>query len=143
MHFALFDALKTCLTSAPVALVLINLLTAPPTSACLAPSTMYDQSNYKELLGKHYMEVSPACAANGANYANAGGSLGLSGSRPSSECGCSPTPNGITKKYFTKADLPTKTRVLPKGSVVTLDFDPDRLNVHLDEHSIAVKVNYG
>jgi hypothetical protein len=34
-------------------------------------------------------------------------------------------------------------RVLPPNSMVTMDFRPDRLNVHIDENRVIVSLNWG
>ncbi|CAZ86144.1 unnamed protein product [Tuber melanosporum] len=44
---------------------------------------------------------------------------------------------------FSKKDLPEKHRVVPPGAVVTKDYYPDRLNVHVDEQGNATHVTYG
>ncbi|KAH6678107.1 hypothetical protein B0J14DRAFT_474797 [Halenospora varia] len=43
---------------------------------------------------------------------------------------------------FAKADLPKETRVIEPGSMVTKDFKPDRLNVHLKEDGTVSHVDH-
>ncbi|TVY25796.1 Uncharacterized protein LHYA1_G004553 [Lachnellula hyalina] len=43
---------------------------------------------------------------------------------------------------FAKADLPEETRVIEPGSMVTKDFRPNRLNVHLKEDGTVSHVNH-
>ncbi|AEO55590.1 hypothetical protein MYCTH_2086920 [Thermothelomyces thermophilus ATCC 42464] len=40
-------------------------------------------------------------------------------------------------------DLPPQTRVLPPGAIVTKDFRPDRLNVHVTEDGTVSHVTHG
>ncbi|KAL2189354.1 hypothetical protein L209DRAFT_749098 [Thermothelomyces heterothallicus CBS 203.75] len=44
---------------------------------------------------------------------------------------------------FCKTDLPPQTRVLPPGAIVTKDFRPDRLNVHVTEDGTVSHVTHG
>ncbi|PWW75672.1 hypothetical protein C7212DRAFT_320648 [Tuber magnatum] len=44
---------------------------------------------------------------------------------------------------FSKQDLPEKHRVIPPGTLVTMDHHPDRLNVHVDEQGNATHVTFG
>ena len=39
--------------------------------------------------------------------------------------------------------LPPGTRVLPPGTMVTMDYRPNRLNVHTDDVGLVLGVNYG
>jgi len=48
-----------------------------------------------------------------------------------------------TRQEFRASDLPAGTRVLPPNSMMTMDFRPDRLNVHLDGTDTVVKVIMG
>lgn len=47
------------------------------------------------------------------------------------------------KKYVRRKDLPKPSRVIPKNSMITMDFRPDRLNVHVDDRKKITGVNYG
>jgi len=49
------------------------------------------------------------------------------------------TSNATT---FAKADLPKETRVIEPGSMVTKDFKPERLNVHLKEDGTVSHVDH-
>jgi len=49
------------------------------------------------------------------------------------------TTNATT---FAKADLPKETRVIEPGSMVTKDFNPDRLNVHLKDDGTVSHVDH-
>ncbi|KAF6799516.1 hypothetical protein CMUS01_08648 [Colletotrichum musicola] len=44
---------------------------------------------------------------------------------------------------FCKRDLPEQTRVIEPGMMVTKDFKPDRLNVHLKEDGTVSHVAHG
>ncbi|KAG0649814.1 hypothetical protein D0Z07_3827 [Hyphodiscus hymeniophilus] len=43
---------------------------------------------------------------------------------------------------FAKADLPKETRVIQPGQMVTKDFNPDRLNVHVDDKGTVTHVDH-
>jgi len=43
---------------------------------------------------------------------------------------------------FAKADLPKETRVIEPGMMVTKDFKPERLNVHLGEDGTVTHVDH-
>ncbi|KAI4605278.1 uncharacterized protein J4E88_010234 [Alternaria novae-zelandiae] len=44
---------------------------------------------------------------------------------------------------FAKTDLPQQHRVLNEGDMKTMDFQPERLNVHLDKDGTINKVTKG
>ena len=44
---------------------------------------------------------------------------------------------------FAKTDLPKECRVLPEGSMKTMDHKPNRMNVHLDGQGVVRDVNHG
>ncbi|EMD91755.1 hypothetical protein COCC4DRAFT_187825 [Bipolaris maydis ATCC 48331] len=44
---------------------------------------------------------------------------------------------------FAKTDLPEQHRVLRPDSMKTMDFKPDRLNVHVDEDGTVKDVTHG
>ncbi|KAI0506558.1 hypothetical protein F5B22DRAFT_446683 [Xylaria bambusicola] len=44
---------------------------------------------------------------------------------------------------FCKKDLPEKCRVITPGMMVTKDYRPDRLNVHVDEKGTVSHVQHG
>lgn len=44
---------------------------------------------------------------------------------------------------FAKRDLPQETRVIQPGQMVTKDFKPERLNVHLKEDGTVSHVQHG
>ncbi|RCH96702.1 hypothetical protein CU098_009192 [Rhizopus stolonifer] len=46
-------------------------------------------------------------------------------------------------EYVRRKDLPKPSRVIPKNSMITMDFRPDRLNVHVDDRKKITGVNYG
>lgn len=51
---------------------------------------------------------------------------------------------GDTKANVVKrSELPPRTRVLREGSMYTMDFDPDRLNLHLDQDNVVVRQHKG
>ncbi|KAI9674821.1 MAG: hypothetical protein M1817_001725 [Caeruleum heppii] len=43
---------------------------------------------------------------------------------------------------FARTQLPKEHRVIEKGSMVTQDFKPDRLNVHLGDDGTVTHVDY-
>ncbi|KAG9229680.1 hypothetical protein BJ875DRAFT_182155 [Amylocarpus encephaloides] len=43
---------------------------------------------------------------------------------------------------FARAELPKPTRIIEPGSIVTRDFNPERLNVHLKEDGTVSHVNH-
>ncbi|KAK0627290.1 hypothetical protein B0T14DRAFT_512367 [Immersiella caudata] len=44
---------------------------------------------------------------------------------------------------FCKTELPQQTRVIEPGMMVTKDYNPDRLNVHLKDDGTVSHVNHG
>jgi hypothetical protein len=44
---------------------------------------------------------------------------------------------------FAKSDLPQEHRVLKPDMMQTMDFKPDRLNVHVDDDGTVKKVTKG
>ncbi|KAK6544343.1 hypothetical protein TWF694_001043 [Orbilia ellipsospora] len=49
-------------------------------------------------------------------------------------------------EHFCKSDLPQgpqSHRVIPRGAMVTRDFHPGRLNVHVDEEGTCTHINFG
>ncbi|KAJ5562060.1 hypothetical protein N7535_003477 [Penicillium sp. DV-2018c] len=44
---------------------------------------------------------------------------------------------------FAKKDLPQSHRVLKPGDMKSMDHDPNRLNIHVDESGAVHDVNYG
>ncbi|KAL2018499.1 hypothetical protein VTK56DRAFT_784 [Thermocarpiscus australiensis] len=44
---------------------------------------------------------------------------------------------------FCKAELPQQARVIEPGMMVTKDFNPDRLNVHVKEDGTVSHVTHG
>lgn len=69
-----------------------------------------------------------------------------------SETVCSPSfptahilrPEADPKRQnFCKKDLPEKSRVITPGTMVTRDFRPDRLNVHLKDDGTVSHVQHG
>jgi len=44
---------------------------------------------------------------------------------------------------FAKKDLPEKHRVVKEGDMVTMDHDPDRLNIHVADDGTVNKVTHG
>lgn len=49
----------------------------------------------------------------------------------------------IASQTFCKAELPQQTRVIEPGMMVTKDFVPDRLNVHVKEDGTVSHVHHG
>ena len=48
-----------------------------------------------------------------------------------------------TGQTFAKQDLPKEHRVLEPGSMKTMDFKPDRLNIHVGEDGTVQNVKFG
>ncbi|CAG8574726.1 6985_t:CDS:2 [Diversispora eburnea] len=46
-------------------------------------------------------------------------------------------------KVVLETDLPEVKRIVNKGMLVTMDWKPERLNVHLNEDNKITSVNYG
>ncbi|PYH81958.1 hypothetical protein BO82DRAFT_71154 [Aspergillus uvarum CBS 121591] len=44
---------------------------------------------------------------------------------------------------FAKKDLPETHRIVKPGDMTTMDHNPDRLNIHVDESGTVHNVNYG
>ncbi|KAK4634027.1 hypothetical protein CLAFUW4_00562 [Fulvia fulva] len=44
---------------------------------------------------------------------------------------------------FAKTDLPQQHRVLKGDSMMTMDHNPDRLNIHTDDDGTVKKVTHG
>ncbi|EXJ85215.1 hypothetical protein A1O3_05890 [Capronia epimyces CBS 606.96] len=44
---------------------------------------------------------------------------------------------------FAKKDLPQNHRVVEEGGFLTMDHNPDRLNVHVDKDGTVKKVTHG
>lgn len=44
---------------------------------------------------------------------------------------------------FCKRDLPEVHRIIKPGSIVTKDFRPERLNIHLNEDGTVSHVRHG
>lgn len=49
----------------------------------------------------------------------------------------------VCAQTFAKTDLPKEHRVLKPDSMSTMDFKPERLNIHVDEDGTVKKVNHG
>ena len=47
------------------------------------------------------------------------------------------------EQTFCKADLPKETRVIQPGSMVTKDYKPERLNIHVKEDGTVSHVAHG
>lgn len=47
------------------------------------------------------------------------------------------------RQVFCKRDLPQTCRVIKPGQMVTKDFNPERLNVHVDDEGTVSHVNHG
>ncbi|KAJ8105941.1 hypothetical protein ONZ43_g7230 [Nemania bipapillata] len=51
--------------------------------------------------------------------------------------------NSHSETNFCKKDLPQKCRVIEPGMMITKDFVPDRLNVHVKEDGTVSHVQHG
>jgi hypothetical protein len=49
----------------------------------------------------------------------------------------------VCVQEFRERDLPATSRVLPPDSMMTMDYRPDRLNVHLDAGNVVTSINFG
>ncbi|KAL1992353.1 hypothetical protein VTN49DRAFT_4385 [Thermomyces lanuginosus] len=45
--------------------------------------------------------------------------------------------------FFAKKDLPASHRVVKPGDMTTMDFRPDRLNIHVDDDGTVRDVKFG
>lgn len=50
---------------------------------------------------------------------------------------------GLVGQNFCKKDLPEKHRVIQPGMMVTKDFNPDRLNVYVNEEGTVTHCTHG
>lgn len=50
---------------------------------------------------------------------------------------------GSATSVLNHSDLPLGTRVLGPNSIATMDYRPNRLNIHIDSNGIVQRVNYG
>lgn len=50
---------------------------------------------------------------------------------------------GLPLQSFAKRELPELHRVIPPGAMVTKDFRPDRLNVHVKDDGTVSHVTHG
>lgn len=46
------------------------------------------------------------------------------------------------QQSFAKRELPEVHRVIPPGAIVTKDYRPDRLNIHVRDDGTVSHVNY-
>lgn len=51
--------------------------------------------------------------------------------------------NVLSNQTFAKADLPKEHRVVQPGTFQTMDFKPERLNIHVDENGTVKDVKHG
>lgn len=49
----------------------------------------------------------------------------------------------IRSQTFAKQDLPQQHRVLQPDSMKTMDYRPERLNIHVDEEGTVRDVKFG
>lgn len=75
----------------------------------------FDESNFGQMIGLLYIDAENDAAA-------------------------SSTPRN---RILTQEQLPLVHRVIPPGSVVTMDYRKERMNVYLDGNGIVKKVKYG
>lgn len=75
----------------------------------------FDHTNYSQMIGLKYVDKETEAALTGMDR----------------------------QKIVTREQLPLETRVLPPGSIKTLDYKKDRMNVQLDESDVVKKVTYG
>ncbi|EXJ68124.1 uncharacterized protein A1O5_08739 [Cladophialophora psammophila CBS 110553] len=45
--------------------------------------------------------------------------------------------------HFAEKDLPQNHRVVQEGMMMTMDHNPDRLNIHVDKDGTVKKVTHG
>lgn len=57
--------------------------------------------------------------------------------------GVPPTRQMLTAQVFCKRDLPDQCRLVRPGTMVTKDFRPERLNVHVDDNGTVSHVYHG
>lgn len=75
----------------------------------------FDHTNYSQMIGLKYIEKEAEAASTGMDR----------------------------QRIVTREQLPLETRVLPPGSIKTLDYRKDRMNVQLDDSDVVKKVTYG
>ena len=80
-----------------------------------AAKMKFDESNFGQMVGLRYIDTE-------------------------SEATASSLPR---ERIITREQLPLVHRVIPPGSMVTMDYRKERMNVHLDENDIVKKVQYG
>ncbi|KAJ9630578.1 hypothetical protein H2203_001101 [Taxawa tesnikishii (nom. ined.)] len=51
--------------------------------------------------------------------------------------------DGHDQMTFAKKDLPKQHRVIEEGGMSTMDFNPDRLNIHVGKDGTVNKVTHG
>ena len=52
-------------------------------------------------------------------------------------------PKGVDVQIIDKALLPERTRIIPPGTAVTMDYIPDRLNLEVDDQGLITRVYCG
>jgi len=52
-------------------------------------------------------------------------------------------PTSKCLQTFAKKDLPEKHRVVKEGDMMTMDHNPDRLNIHVADDGTVTKVTHG
>lgn len=60
-----------------------------------------------------------------------------------SDCEQQAEARPLNAPEFTRANLPAESRVIAPGMMYTMDFRPERLNVHIDSDGKVTKVRYG
>lgn len=75
----------------------------------------FDESNYGQMVGLRYLDTESEATASSLQR----------------------------DKIVTREQLPLVHRVIPPGSMVTMDYRKERMNVHLDENDNVKKVKYG
>ncbi|KAL1958575.1 hypothetical protein VTO42DRAFT_4172 [Malbranchea cinnamomea] len=53
------------------------------------------------------------------------------------------TEDTTDQMCFAKKDLPQGHRIIQPGHVMTMDFNPNRLNIYVDENNTVTKVKHG
>lgn len=79
-------------------------------------------------------QMSSSACTRKYDHSNASQMIGLRYQSGQSAC---------NEMVVTKEMLPENHRVLPKGSIWTMDYQPERMNVHLDEGDRVKKVTFG
>ncbi|MGW7412831.1 I78 family peptidase inhibitor [Streptomyces sp. NPDC054863] len=56
----------------------------------------------------------------------------------------SPDPSDVpADRLVHERDIPKPYRIIPPGAMITQDYAPDRLNLHVDDRNTITRINFG